>query len=173
MFRKISVSTLNSLRMPSKKPRFNPQAWSLYPHLHATVSQLLQDTNLSYKFHRDDNSNTCIKEYDTNIMGEFTCKNAKCSSDGWGSKKIAVTIRMYPGQKYNARVYFQRCRKCKRLSKPTLDGSYAERIAYRLKRWNGLAVEVPEYSEDDDKPPHQSHLCEGCKDGHCRFGGWD
>lgn len=156
--------------MPSKKSQYEKQAWSLYPELHNTVSHLLEDTTLRFEFYEYDDSNTCVKDYDTNIMGEFICQNEKCSSDGWGSMQIAITIRIYPQRRYNARVYFQRCKECKQLSKPTLDGSYAERIAYRLKRWNGVAVDAPEYSKPTEKKPHRSHLCEGCKDGHCKYG---
>jgi hypothetical protein len=63
-------------------------------------------------------------------------------------------------------VYHQRCQSCSRLSRPFLDGSYSERITYRLKKWSGIEVEQPFYS-DESKGPHQSRLCEGCKAGHC------
>ena len=139
--------------------------WSMYPSLHDTVSDLLHEHNLFFDFHEDDSDN-CVRNYDTNIMGRFTCRNPVCSSGGWKSKQIAITIRMYPGDRYNARVYYQGCRACGRLSKPHLDGSYAERIAYRLKKWSGLQMDAPRYS-GASKGPHKSHLCEGCKHGHC------
>jgi hypothetical protein len=43
------------------------------------------------------------------------------------------------------------------LSKPILDDSYVERVAYRLKKWCGVELERPEF-------------CEGCKAGHCGEG---
>ena len=95
------------------------------------------------------------------------CHNHSCESDGWSSKNIAITIRMYDGKKYNARVYQQRCMNCNSLSRPYLDGSYAERVAYRLKKWNGIKVEAPDFSGERKKPHHRD-LCEGCKDGHCK-----
>ncbi|CAG8207328.1 unnamed protein product, partial [Penicillium nalgiovense] len=79
---------------------------------------------------------------------------------------IAITIRLFPGQKYNARVYHQRCKFCHWLSRPVLDQSYAERIVYWIRQWNGIRVERPPISRDS-KGPHNRQLCEGCKAGHC------
>merc|ERR1712093_619787 len=84
----------------------------------------------------------------------------------WSSKKITITIRMYSGQRYNARVYHQRCRACQALSRPVLDDSYADRVAYRLLKWCGVEQEIPEFA-GESKGPHQQELCEGCKAGHC------
>lgn len=151
--------------MPSSKPH----AWSLYPDLHYQVSQLLDEFDLHFTFHDVDDPNPGTREYDSNIMGRFICDNKACDSKGWGSKQVAITIRMYEDKRYNARVYFQRCKSCNRSSKPVLDGSYAERIAYRIKKWNGIKMDTPVYSSDNSKGPHQSKLCEGCKAGQCKF----
>jgi hypothetical protein len=139
----------------------------MYPSLHGAVSNLLREQDLFFDFHENDDNHNCVKDYDTNIMGRFTCRNPACASPGWQSKQIAITIRMYPGDRYNARVYYQSCRACGRLSKPELDDSYAERIAYRIKKWRGLKMDVPSYS-GESKGPHKSDLCEVCKHGHCR-----
>ncbi|KAE8326497.1 zinc-binding domain-containing protein [Aspergillus sergii] len=72
-------------------------------------------------------------------------------------KKVAITIRMYPGDEYNARVYHQRCKSCNRLSQPILNETYAEQVAYRVKKWNGCTVEKPKYS-DQSNSPHNRHL---------------
>ena len=151
--------------MPSKKSNLN-RRWSMHAALHDSVSRLLEENDLHLDFHKNDDSQTCIKEYDTNIMGRFSCQNRACNSNGWSSKKIAITIRMYHGAQYNARVYHQRCQNCNGLSKPCLDDSYAERVAYRLKKWCGIDMDMPPHS-GRSKGPHQSDLCEGCKDGHC------
>ncbi|CRG85869.1 hypothetical protein PISL3812_02873 [Talaromyces islandicus] len=140
--------------------------WSMYPTLHDEVSQLLEENDLYFDFHNDDDAEACIKEKDTNIMGRFVCRNNRCQSNGWSSKKIAITIRMYPEGEYNARVYHQRCKVCKDLGYPILNESYAERVVYRLKKWSGIYVEQPRYSTGSKKP-HNRSLCEGCKDGHC------
>jgi hypothetical protein len=139
--------------------------WSIYSSLHDGVSRLLEENGLNFDFHAVDDTN-CTKEYDTNVMGRFICRTRTCSSNGWSSKKIAITIRLYSGEKYNARVYHQRCRGCKSLSRPLLDESYAERVAYRIKKWCGIQMDVPHYSGESNGP-HNSDLCEGCRAGHC------
>lgn len=140
--------------------------WSIFPSFHEEVSRLLEEDDVHCEFHELDDSQNCTRSYDTNIMGRFICRNRACGSNGWSSKRIAITIRMYPGATYNARVYHQRCKICNRLSRPILNESYAERVAYRLKRWNGIRVEQP-YHVGTSARPHNSDLCEGCRDGHC------
>ena len=151
--------------MPSKKSKKN-QNWSMYPHLHDDVSRLLEEDDLYFDFHENDDPQTCIEDYDTNVMGRFSCHNRACDSNGWSSKMIAITIRMYHGARYNARVYNQRCQRCNHLGKPRLDDTYAERVAYRLKKWCGIEMDRPNHS-GQSKGPHRSNLCEGCKNGHC------
>lgn len=147
--------------------RLQPEEkWSVFPSFHEAVSRLLEGDNVRCDFHKIDDSQNCTRSYDTNITGRFICRNRACGSNGWSSKKIAVTIRMYPGATYNARVYYQRCESCKNLSRPILNESYAERVAYRLKKWNGIRVEPP-YFAGTSAGPHNSDLCEGCRDGHC------
>jgi hypothetical protein len=141
-------------------------AWSMYRALHGDVSTLLDETELHFEFHEDDDDTGYIKMHDTSIMGRFVCRNRACGSGGWSSKKIAVTIRLYPGQKYNARVYHQRCESCTSVSRPKLDQSYAERVVYWIKRWNGVQVERPP-SSGNSRRPHNRELCEGCRAGHC------
>ncbi len=151
--------------MRSRKSK-SDKSWFMYQTLHDDVSRLLEEDDLNFDFNEHDDTRNCTKEYDTNIMGRFICRNHACNSNGWSSKKIAITIRMYRGAQYNARVYNQRCQKCNRLGEPRLDGSYAERVAYRLKKWCGIEMDPPSYS-GQSKGPHQSTLCEGCKNGHC------
>lgn len=143
--------------------------WSMYPALHDEVSILLAEADLHFGF-CDDDEITFTQTRDTNIMGSFVCHNRGCKSKGWSSKMIAITIRLYPGQKYNARVYHQRCKVCNRLSRPVLDQSYAERIVYWIKQWNGVRVERPPVS-NDSRGPHNRQLCEGCRAGHCSQSG--
>jgi len=128
-----------------------------------------QNDDLSFSFFAVDDDQGSIHDYDTNIMGRFRCLNKKCPKSGWGSKMITITIRMYPNQQYNARVYHQRCKDCGCLSRPFLDDSYAERIAYRLKKWSGRKMPETDFGGSSDKP-HESALCEGCKYRHCKKG---
>jgi hypothetical protein len=153
---------------PKSKPQGLGKSWSMYPALHESVRRLLEEDDLSFTFFAIDKDKGSIEEYDTNIMGYFKCLNKVCSNKGWGSKRIAITIRMYPEQRYNARVYHQRCKSCGSPSKPFLDDSYAQRIAYRLKKWSGIEMDRPSFTVSASKRPHESALCEGCKHGHCK-----
>ncbi|PYI36382.1 hypothetical protein BP00DRAFT_152410 [Aspergillus indologenus CBS 114.80] len=141
--------------------------WSLHPKLHEDVARLLDEEGLQLDFFDVDDEDTNIEERDTNVMGRFICQNRGCYSNGWSSKKIAITIRMYSQERYNARVYHQRCRNCQAVGRLILDSEcYAERVTYWLKRWNGLKVKRPDYS-GQSRGPHDSELCEGCRVGHC------
>ena len=151
--------------MPLKKPK-STKKWSMYPSLHNDVSDLLREHDLYFQFHFKDDGRSCIKDYDTNIMGRFACGNPACAARGWSSKQIAITIRMYSNNRYNARVYHQRCKSCGTSSQPYLNSSYAERVAYRIQKWCGVQTEAPPFSGRSDGP-HRSDLCEGCKQGHC------
>ncbi|KAK5708454.1 hypothetical protein LTR97_000995 [Elasticomyces elasticus] len=151
-------------------------SFDMRPALHDDVSRLLKAYGLSFRFFPIDNSQTSLQEYDTHIMGIYTCTNSACSRT-WKSGLAAITIRKYPKNQYNARVYHQRCVNCRSVCRPELDSSYAERVSYRLAVWSGVAVQAPPYTERLTKP-HEEELCEGCKAGHCiqakllqRFGG--
>lgn len=156
-------------RRPKPKAQDLEKSWSMYPALHDSVCRLLEVDDISFAFFAIDEDNGSIKEYDTNIMGRFKCLNEACPRTGWASKVIAITIRMYSEQQYNTRVYHQRCKGCGSLSQPFPDDSYAERIAYRLKKWSGIEMDQPTYTGGDSMRPHEIDLCEGCKHGHCRF----
>jgi hypothetical protein len=151
--------------MPAQQAS-SQRAWSMYPEYHDQVASLLEDDELVFGFYSNDDPRSSLKEHDTTIMGRFRCENSSCASNGWSSKKIAITIRLFKSQRYNARVYHQRCKSCNWISRPTLDDSYAERVVYRLKKWRGIHVETPPHSEGNNKP-HERILCEGCRNGRC------
>ena len=155
--------------MPRRKNKNSggPPRCSMYPSLHDDVMVLLEDEGLYFTFLNSDVPS--LKEYSTNIMGRFQCNNRSCSNSGWSSKRIAIKIHMYHGRKYNAKVYHQRCIRCKQPSEPILDDSYAERVAYRLKKWSGIEQDRPPRFYGS-KGPHESALCEGCKAGICKAG---
>jgi len=147
-------------------PKSTKESYSLYPDLHDEVSESLAEDGLTFQFFKTDDARSSIKSWDTNVMGKFKCHNPKCKNDGWSSKRIAITIRMYNGRKYNARIYHQRCIKCKLISRPELNHSYADRVAYRLKKWSGIQQDVPTYAGRSERP-HEVKLCEGCRLGRC------
>lgn len=161
---------MSSKKMVLNSKRKRAAPWSMYQALHDEVSILLTGDGLHFNFHEVDDETECIKMRDTNIMGRFACRNPTCKANGWSSKMIAITIRLYPGQMYNARVYHQRCKSCNKLSRPTLDQSYAERVSYWIKQWNDIPVVRPPVSNGSGRP-HNRHLCEGCKAGHCSQSG--
>ncbi|KAK0749585.1 zinc-binding domain-containing protein [Schizothecium vesticola] len=136
-----------------------------YPSLHEDVVNALDNVpKPAPLFNHDGRKSEIIKSCNTNIMGRFACQNPKCSSPGWGSKKIAIQIRGFRNNTYDAVVFKQRCRTCQYLGTMHIDdNSYIERVAYRLKKWAGVPVETPEYNAVVGKPPHESSLCEGCK----------
>lgn len=144
-------------------------SWSLQPALHGEVSRLLEAEGLIFEFLNDDTAEEPIRRYTSTVMGRFVCSKESCRCTGWTSKIITIIIRMYPGQRYNAKVYHQRCKVCKSLSHPILDHSYGERVSYRLKKWSGVRMDAPPYSGNGTTRPHRSDLCEGCRAGHCLY----
>lgn len=139
----------------------------MFPTLHQRVLDAISDKTVSAWFN-EKSTNKSKNEYSTNVMGNFKCSNDDCSKGSWGSKKVAILIRSYPGNGYNSVVFNQRCQSCNQLGTLTLhDNSYVERVAYRLKRWVGVPIEEQHYDQKVG-PPHKSELCEGYKQGYCQ-----
>lgn len=140
----------------------------MFPSLHRDVVNAVSDQITSIWYHKTDSDNNSNNEHPTHVMAKFICNNNACRTRGWGSKMVAIIIRGYPGNGYNAVVFNQRCRSCDQLGTFTLDTeSYIDRVAYRIKKWAGLSIEQPHYSQKEG-PPHEEELCEGCKRGVCR-----
>nr|WNT93878.1 putative zinc finger protein [Emericellopsis sp.] len=155
-------------RMPQRKP---PKPHSMYTNLHSGVLPQLREDGLQFVFHPRDDDENMENEHETYIMGCFVCRNEKCRQQDWPSKKIFTVIRMYAGQRYNARVYHQRCRSCNTLSRPDLDvESYVDRVVYRLRKWSGIHVPESHRQWKDTREPHKKELCEGCRAGRCEAG---
>lgn len=167
---KVTKTQKEKKSISTTKSNATVKSWSMYPDLHGEVSHYLTENGLHFSFFHQDTDGGCSEQYDTNIMGRFKCTNMACHQKGWSSKLVAITIRMYSGKRYNARVYHQRCKRCESLSTPILDESYAQRIAYRLKIWNGVKMDRPPYTRGESEKSHASHLCEGCNHGHCSLG---
>ncbi|KAG0267225.1 hypothetical protein DFQ27_009006 [Actinomortierella ambigua] len=138
----------------------------MYPELTENVEELLMKPFSFYEV--DDSGSAAIKEYDTFVAGTFDCSNKRCSKKKWSSGKVAISIRMYGGDQYNARIHHQRCRRCDSLSRPALEAdTYGERVSYRLNKWSGFKVVNPGQGSKTT-PPHDCDNCEGCKIGRCR-----
>lgn len=140
----------------------------MFPSLHQNIVNAVSDEVASTWFHERDSDRDSNNEYRTHVMGKFKCKNNDCSTGGWVSGQVAIMIRGYPMNGYNAVVFNQRCKSCDQLGTLTLDKkSYVGRVAYRLKKWAGIPMEPPECGRRTSKP-HRSDLCEGCKRGVCQ-----
>ena len=158
----------HSTRKSQTTQTIQTRPFFMFPLLHEDVSNAVSDTISSAWFNKKGTDRDSTNEYSTHVMGSFKCSNNRCSSNGWGSKKVAIVIRRYPRNGYNALVFNQRCRFCNALGHLTLDkNSYVERVAYRLKRWAGVPMEQ-ENNNLKKGPPHESKLCEGCRRGYCQ-----
>ncbi|KAL2181087.1 zinc-binding domain-containing protein [Thermothelomyces heterothallicus CBS 202.75] len=162
--------------VPTAK-RFKPKAQryeettAMFPSLHEDVMNALAECSIVPEpwFNNNEIDGTMMEDYSTFVMGRFDCRNQKCPQRGWSSKKIAICIRRFPNSGYNATIYKQRCKSCDRLGVLRLnDNSYVERVAYRLKKWAGVPMEMPLYRGILGGPPHMFELCEGCKAGRCQ-----
>lgn len=156
---------------PAKKKAPNlkkeTRTFFTYPTLHQSVAQAVTADIGSTWFNEDENDEEFDNEYGTCVMGRFACNTRSCKTRGWSSKVVAIVIRGYPGNGYNALVFNQSCISCNELGNLKLhQQSYVDRVAYRLKKWAGVEVEQPHY-ERKDRGPHESKFCEGCKKGVC------
>lgn len=141
-----------------------PSSWSLYPELFESVDDHLKTPFTFYNV--DVAGSDALKEYDTFVSGAFHC-NERCSKRRWTSGKIAISIRLYDHDQYNARVHHQRCRSCATLRRPTLDAdTYGERVSYRLNKWSGFKMDPPFYGNKKTLP-HDCENCEACSIGRC------
>lgn len=153
-------------KTPKSTPRDTRSSY-MFPNLHQDVSNAVSDAISSPWFKNTDTDSGSSDRYSTFVMGRFQCDHGACSNTGWGSKKVAILIRSFGRNGYNAVVFGQRCQSCKHFGILRLDeSSYTDRVAYRLKKWAGVATDVQHYSGKTG-PPHMSELCEGCKRGYC------
>jgi len=140
----------------------------MYPELHEKIISLLGNDLEGLKFHEKDTNQGLRNKYQTNIMGKFKCPSKTCPKWGWSSNIVAIVIRSYPGNKYNAVIFNQRCKACNALGVFKVDeDSYAERVVYRLRVWADIPVPRPPYS-GKATDPHETEFCEGCKRGVCQ-----
>ncbi|KAH8693334.1 zinc-binding domain-containing protein, partial [Phaeosphaeriaceae sp. PMI808] len=153
---------------PASKSKEETKRQFMFPSLHGAVIHAVFSAMPPPHFRLDDTNLTSTKNYQTSVIGEFSCRNSACHQNGWGSKKVAIVIRQYPENRYNAVVYNQRCKICDNLGSLKLDKpSYVERVAYRLKKWAGV-VEAQRELVRGRSEPHESKYCEVCKAGVCR-----
>jgi hypothetical protein len=141
------------------------ETFFMLPNLHQDVLDAVSGTMDPPKFNKTNSFHRINNKHESTLMGKFECKNHR-SPLFWTSGVIAIIIRGYPGNEYNAGVFNQRCKFCNGLGTLHANGSYVERVAYRLKKWAGVSMVPPPY-KNKNGPPHKSELCEGCKAGCC------
>lgn len=81
----------------------------MFPSLHQKIVKAVSDDKISTWFHRNNSNEGSNNEYSTYVMGRFKCNNNACSTDSWSSKMVAISIRGYSRNRYNAVVFNQRC----------------------------------------------------------------
>lgn len=154
--------------MAKKRSKRETRTSFTFPSLHQDVSDAVSDEITRTWFNENGNNENSNRNYTTHVMGKFKCKNYRCSNVIWSSKKVAILIRGYPRNGYDAIVFNQRCGSCNGLGSFTLDeDSYIQRITYRLKKWAGVRMEQ-QPSNGRRGPPHKEDLCEGCRQGYCQ-----
>ncbi len=94
----------------NSKPKDSAMKSYMFPLLHQDVSDALSGSIAQIWFNDTVTDEGANNLYSTNVMGEFRCNNNRCRSKGWRSKTVAIWIRGYPGNGYNAVVYNQRCK---------------------------------------------------------------
>ncbi|KAK8136006.1 hypothetical protein PG984_003946 [Apiospora sp. TS-2023a] len=145
----------------------------MFPWLHKRVVDAVRDQIDQVAFHNKGQDSEAHENYETYIMGKFTCNNDRCTKDAWSSKKVTIIIRRFAdggqGLGYNASVFNQRCKSCNTLGTFSINqNSYVERVAYRLRSWAGVEQERAPYNHTETSRPHREDLCEGCRKGHCQ-----
>lgn len=122
---------------PKKNQRpLKSKAVFMYPELHEAVAAELARDLPSVRFNSKDSDDGRTRNYNSHVMGSFICRNERCSRGGWGSKRVAIQIRGYRKNGYNALVYNQRCQSCRTLGHFKInEDSYVQRVAYWLRKW--------------------------------------
>ncbi|KAK3996563.1 zinc-binding domain-containing protein [Cladorrhinum sp. PSN332] len=147
------------------KARSPPRSSYMMPNLHERVTDRLAGDGVAPTpdFNKSGRDRDIEKRHATNIMGKFRCSKAGCGR-AWSSNKVAIEIRRFKGNAYNASVFNQRCMRCNTLGVLNIDkDSYVERVVYRLKLWAGIKMATPDYYGEPDEAEHERELCEACK----------
>jgi hypothetical protein len=156
------------LRENTPIPTQETREFFMFPALHQNIAEAVLPEISSTWFQEDEDDDDFDDEWCTHVMGVFVCNNNACKKQLWVSRMVPIEIRGYDGNGYSAIVYNERCMSCNKLGTFVLDeDSYIERVAYRLKKWAGVEMEVPYYG-DRTGSPHKQEFCEGCKRGKCK-----
>lgn len=153
--------------MPGRKTKPDKRVARMYPSLHEDVLKALSPSINTLPTFNPTTEQHPTKTWNSHVMGKFRCISTGCSTHSWPSGQVAIVIRKYADNSYNATVYGQRCKECDSLGVLKLDkGIYVTRVAYWLNKWAGVEVEKPPVRGKFTKP-HETEYCEGCKNDVC------
>ena len=159
------VTLLKIAKKKFSKPKGETRTSFIFPLLHQNVVNAISHKITSTRFHKKDSNRDFNNKYSTYVMGKFKCNNNACSTGGQGSKKVAILIKEYPRNGYNAIVFNQHCKSCNQLSTLTLDKKlYINQVTYRLKKQAGILIKQQYYASKEGLP-HERDLCKGYKRG--------
>lgn len=102
-------------KMAKKKAsKFNGETRTsfMYPSLHKDVVNAVSHSMTSPWFCQRNSGRDANNEYKTHVMGKFRCMQNTGCTRGWSSKKVAILIKGYAENGYNAVVFNQRCKTC-------------------------------------------------------------
>lgn len=109
------------------------------------------------------NNKTCLKEKNIYINGEFFCKN--CNKK-WVSGKIYTEIYHNNENSFYLKIYYQRCKKCNNIKKPSINNVGKDKIKSKLELYFGYRDVIINDTIKKTKP-HMAKYCEACKIGKC------
>ncbi|KAK0736331.1 hypothetical protein B0T21DRAFT_440621 [Apiosordaria backusii] len=131
--------------VPGPKAHGTKAPVAIFPHFHGKVLGAVRGSISPAPPFVTGKQNP-IDDYSTFIVGSFTCENNE-----W-----------YPDNGYNAQLFNQECKICGELGRMQINVNvYVERVAFRLKKWAGVSVDTPPYTERLDRPPYRSDLYKG------------
>jgi hypothetical protein len=102
-------------RNKSSKPKGETRTSFMFLSLHQDVTNAVSNDIAWTWFPENDSDNDSNNKHSAHVMGRFRCNNYNSPSGGWASNKVAMLIRGYPENGYNAVVFNQRCKVCNQL----------------------------------------------------------
>lgn len=130
------------VKKESSDSKKGTRASCMFASFHQNIMDAVSHSIASIWFCESDSDRGAINIYTTHVMGKFRCTINTCRTNGWGSKMVAILIRGFAENGYNAVVFNQRCKACNKLGNLTLDEkSYVDRVAYRVQKWAGILMQ--------------------------------
>jgi hypothetical protein len=87
------------------KSKGETRATFMFPSLHEDVVDAVSYSMASIWFCESNSDRGANNKYTTHVMGKVRCMKGTCDINGWSSKKVAILIRGYAENGYNATVF--------------------------------------------------------------------